>query len=68
MPSINLLPWREEAKQQRLNEFYGFMAGAALFSCLLIYLVISVIGSQIEQQQSLLRQSKEKAKNSQLKL
>ena len=52
MPSINLLPWREEAKQQRLNEFYGFMAGAALFSCLLIYLVISVIGSQIEQQQA----------------
>ena len=52
MPSINLLPWREEAKQQRLNEFYGFMGGAALFSCLLVYVVISIIGSQIEQQQA----------------
>jgi type IV pilus assembly protein PilN len=52
MPTINLLPWREKAKQQREQKFYAVLGGAFLVALLIVGGVMQVIGSQIELQQT----------------
>ncbi|NRA82423.1 MAG: PilN domain-containing protein [Gammaproteobacteria bacterium] len=51
MPNINLLPWREEAKQKRVQEFYAIIGAAFALAVLLVVGVLQFVGSKIELQQ-----------------
>lgn len=51
MTTINLLPWREEAKQQRQKQF-NIMAGTAFLAAVLLVVIAStVIGNATDLQQ-----------------
>jgi type IV pilus assembly protein PilN len=50
MPSINLLPWREEERKRRQTEFLIAMAAAFVFSLVTIFLVNVVYDSKIDYQ------------------
>lgn len=52
MARINLLPWREERRQERRKEFLIISALVALVGVLIIVLTEFVISSQIDNQQS----------------
>lgn len=51
MPNINLLPWRERAKQQREQQFYSMIGAAFAVTVLVVIVVLQVIGGEIELQQ-----------------
>ena len=57
MPRINLLPWRDELRAQRRNQFYAAMGGAfgvaALVVLIGVLLMNSIIDAQYERNQYL---------------
>ena len=57
MPDINLLPWREEQREQRKNEFFILLAGAAVFAVIIGFLWASwrevLIDAQVARNQIL---------------
>jgi len=50
MPSINLLPWRQELRQRRRKEFLFGLAGAAAVAVLLTVLAHLTVSSMIDAQ------------------
>jgi type IV pilus assembly protein PilN len=50
MPRINLLPWREELREQRRNQFYVAMAGAIGAAAVAVFLGVLVMNSVISHQ------------------
>jgi type IV pilus assembly protein PilN len=52
MPRINLLPWREELREQRRNQFYAAMAGAVGAAAAAVFLGVLVMNSVISHQLS----------------
>lgn len=51
MSQINLLPWREESREQLKREYMGKLGLVALSSIILVSLWISVAGSAVDEQQ-----------------
>lgn len=49
---INLLPWREKAREQRRKEFFVASGGAAVVGVLLAFAAYSFMGSLIDHQES----------------
>ncbi len=52
MAQINLLPWREERREELKKEFLTILAAVAIAAVLLVFLYGAVVKSQIEEQQS----------------
>lgn len=52
MTSINLLPWREESREQRRKAFLGKLFGAALVGAVLVFIWISVAQARLDNQNS----------------
>ncbi|MAX50752.1 MAG: pilus assembly protein PilN [Methylophaga sp.] len=50
MAHINLLPWREERREERQKQFYLAMGATFLFAALIFYLVMSYANSLISEQ------------------
>ena len=50
MPRINLLPWREELRDQRRNQFYAVMAGAIAVAGLVVFIGVLVMNTIIGHQ------------------
>lgn len=50
MATINLLPWREERRKQRQQEFYAILGAVALAAGGIVVLVTMFLGSQIDLQ------------------
>jgi type IV pilus assembly protein PilN len=50
MARINLLPWREERRKQRQQEFYAILGVVALAAAGVVVLVTLFLGSQIDLQ------------------
>ena len=50
MPSINLLPWRDELRAQRRNQFYMAMGGAFGVAALVVLIGVLVMNSIIDSQ------------------
>ena len=51
MSQINLLPWREESREQLKRDYLGKLGLMALSSTILVSLWISVAGSAVDEQQ-----------------
>ncbi len=52
MTTINLLPWREESREQRRKAFLGKLFAAALVGVVLIFIWISVAQARLDDQNS----------------
>lgn len=52
MARINLLPWREELRQERLKQFITAVIAGVVFALLALYLVTSFANSLIDEQKS----------------
>jgi len=50
MARINLLPWREERRKQRQQEFYVLLGASAVVAIIAVFLSLWYIESQIEAQ------------------
>lgn len=50
MTRINLLPWREEFRQQKKQEFFTVLAGMVVVGALLVFLANSIIDGRISHQ------------------
>ena len=50
MPRINLLPWRDELRKQRRNQFYAALGGAAVAAGVLLLLSYFAFSSVIDHQ------------------
>ncbi|BDM65921.1 fimbrial protein [Shewanella sp. NFH-SH190041] len=51
MANINLLPWREEAREKQKRDYMGILVLVFLMSALCVYLFLGGINMLIEQQQ-----------------
>ncbi|MCP3999863.1 MAG: PilN domain-containing protein [Gammaproteobacteria bacterium] len=51
MPKINLLPWRDELRTQRRNQFYMAMGGAFLFASVVVLIGVFLMNGIIDSQQ-----------------
>lgn len=52
MAQINLLPWREERREELKKEFLTILAVVAVAAVLLVFMFGSIVKGQIEEQQS----------------
>jgi type IV pilus assembly protein PilN len=52
MAKINLLPWREELRKERQQEFIGIVVGVAIAAAALVWFVTGNIEGQYKAQQS----------------
>ena len=52
MAHINLLPWREERRQERQKQFYIALAAAVVFAGAVLYLAVSFVDDLIAEQNS----------------
>jgi type IV pilus assembly protein PilN len=52
MPRINLLPWREEARKERLKQFATQLAGAAVLGGLMIFYAHMTVNGWIDHQEA----------------
>jgi type IV pilus assembly protein PilN len=52
MTSINLLPWREESREQRRKAFLGKLFAAALIGAVLVFIWITVAQARLDNQNS----------------
>jgi type IV pilus assembly protein PilN len=52
MAHINLLPWREERRQERQQQFVIALVGAFIFAVLILYLAYSFVDGLIDEQNS----------------
>jgi type IV pilus assembly protein PilN len=50
MARINLLPWREERRKQRQQEFYVLLGVAAVAAVLTVFVALWFIGTQVDAQ------------------
>lgn len=50
MANINLLPWRDEYRREKQQEFLTILGGVALVALLCAYLWVSMVNSKIETQ------------------
>ncbi|MCX4192635.1 PilN domain-containing protein [Methylophaga sp. OBS1] len=50
MAHINLLPWREERRQERQQQFYLALVAAFIFAALILFLVVSFANGLIDEQ------------------
>lgn len=50
MANINLLPWRDEYRREKQQEFLTILGGIAFVTLVCAYLWITMVGSQIETQ------------------
>jgi type IV pilus assembly protein PilN len=50
MPRINLLPWRDELRAQRRNQFYAAMGGAFGLSALVVLIGVMLMNGVIDSQ------------------
>ena len=50
MANINLLPWREELRQKKNQDYYAVLGGTAILAAFLLYLVNSFYDSAISGQ------------------
>jgi type IV pilus assembly protein PilN len=50
MAHINLLPWREELRQERQKRFYAALGAGFLFAAAVLYLVVLYADSLIDEQ------------------
>lgn len=50
MPRINLLPWRDELRAQRRNQFYMAMGGAFGFAALIVLIGVLLMNTVIDAQ------------------
>jgi len=50
MPRINLLPWREELRMQRRNQFYAALGGAVVIGGVLLLITNMTFNSVIDHQ------------------
>ena len=50
MANINLLPWREEYRQEKKKEFITHFVGVLILAALVAYLWVGSVNSQIENQ------------------
>jgi type IV pilus assembly protein PilN len=50
MPNINLLPWRDELRAERRNQFYMAMGGAIGIAALVVMIGVLVMNGVIESQ------------------
>jgi type IV pilus assembly protein PilN len=51
MAKINLLPWRDEYRREKQQEFLGVLAAVGVITALAVYLWISAINGAIESQE-----------------
>jgi len=52
MPRINLLPWREELREQRRNQFFVALGGAVAAAAGVVFIAVMVMNSIISHQNS----------------
>ncbi len=52
MANINLLPWRDEYRKEKQQEFLTIIGGVAIVTALVAYLWVSAINGAIDNQQS----------------
>lgn len=52
MARINLLPWREELRQERLKQFISAVVGGVIFALVILYAVTTFANSLIDEQKS----------------
>jgi type IV pilus assembly protein PilN len=50
MANINLLPWREELRQERQRDFVGVLALVAIMSAVVVWFVSSIYSNQVDNQ------------------
>lgn len=50
MSNINLLPWRDEYRQEKKREFFSVLVLASIFACLIAFLWHNYTNSQIDAQ------------------
>jgi type IV pilus assembly protein PilN len=52
MAHINLLPWREERRQERQQQFFTALGGAFIIALLIMYVAYSFVDGLIDEQNS----------------
>ncbi|MCE9686049.1 PilN domain-containing protein [Shewanella sp. AS16] len=52
MANINLLPWRDEAREKQKRDYFGVLAMVFLGAVIVVYLVLSLIDMMTENQRS----------------
>jgi type IV pilus assembly protein PilN len=52
MIRINLLPYREEKRKARRQQFYGLLGLVSILGCLIVFAVYSVIDQSLSEQQA----------------
>ncbi|MCE9680217.1 PilN domain-containing protein [Shewanella sp. AS1] len=50
MANINLLPWREEAREKQKRDYLGVLVAVFLFASLIVYLALHIIDLMTEEQ------------------
>ncbi|MCL1078588.1 fimbrial protein [Parashewanella spongiae] len=50
MANVNLLPWREEAREKKKRDYLGILALVFIFSSLMVYSVMGFIGMMKDEQ------------------
>lgn len=52
MARINLLPWREEYRQEKKQEFFKHLAVSIVFAAIIAFIWVRVVGSSIDDQKA----------------
>ena len=52
MANINLLPWREEAREKQKRDYIGILAVVFLASAILVYVAVSLLEIMTDEQQT----------------
>lgn len=52
MTTINLLPWRDEYRQEKTREFFSILFLLVILAGLVSYVVISLVGAEVDYQKS----------------
>ena len=52
MANINLLPWREEAREKQKHDYIGILAAVFLASAILVYVAVSLLDVMTDEQKA----------------
>lgn len=52
MANINLLPWREEAREKQKRDYIGILAAVFLASAILVYVAVSLLDVMTDEQKA----------------
>ena len=52
MANINLLPWREEAREKQKRDYIGILAAVFLASAVLVYVAVSLLDVMTDEQKA----------------